>query len=184
MKWNKAFPTVSQVTCLLKNIIVVRHLLRLEGIGKPVYIVYFPWNQILSNEIQWDIFVPGCRNLLLHMKRFVTIFDQRKAVFSVKNDRVVDWSCAYWLAIAINQGTLRLGINRVFAGNTTRIHRSQKGTDQPGPNPKFRFRPKQCASFPCKGRILFPGSVAFLPCQGQSQPWRVTQKRAGGTHTP
>lgn len=183
MKWNQSFPPFSQVTCLLKNIIVVRHLLRLQGIGKSMYIVDFPRDQILGNEIQWDILVPRRRNLLLHMKCFVTIFDQRKAVIPVKDDRIVDRCGADGLAIAINQSPLRLGINRVLASNTTRIYRGQKRADRNGPNPKYRFRPEQCASLPNKGRISTMESIFQLPRQGQSQPRPWYQTGDGGSKT-
>lgn len=146
-------------------------------------IVDFPRDQILGNEIQWDILVPRRRNLLLHMKCFVTIFDQRKAVIPVKDDRIVDRCGADGLAIAINQSPLRLGINRVLASNTTRIYRGQKRADRNGPNPKYRFRPEQCASLPNKGRISTMESIFQLPRQGQSQPRPWYQTGDGGSKT-
>src|SRR5437016_6037332 len=80
VRWANTDSTVAQIVSLLEEFRRVHHPPRLQFIVEAANVSKAPGNDVLADEVEREIFVPGGGDVLIHLERFVAIHDDGEMV--------------------------------------------------------------------------------------------------------
>jgi len=106
---------IAQVFRFVAKFHRVGHVTRLKFVREGSPVRDPPWDNILAEEIEREVFVPGRSDFLFDLLCFKAFFHEGEVVFAIIDKVIVDWSLANHLAIAHHYGAWRIRVNDIPA---------------------------------------------------------------------
>jgi hypothetical protein len=100
---------IAEVLRVSQEFIRIRHVSRLELEVEPADISDWARKERFAEEIQREILVPGCRDILIDLQGLEAVLDNSEMVFAIVDEMVVYRCWSQRLAVAQDDGSRWVG---------------------------------------------------------------------------